>query len=86
MLRRLHYRVFVAFAGNAAFAANPACESQATEKKLSGAAKNSSSRSARRPRRLLRRKPATLRLPRRSSQELPRRTSRRNGDRRDFSR
>ncbi len=29
------------FAGNAAFAANPACEAQATEKKLSGAAKNS---------------------------------------------
>jgi hypothetical protein len=41
MLRHLFVVGLATFAGNAAYAANPACEAQATEKKLSGAAKNS---------------------------------------------
>jgi hypothetical protein len=38
---KLTVAAIVIFASQAAFAANPACEAQATEKKLSGAAKNS---------------------------------------------
>jgi hypothetical protein len=41
MLRHLFVVGLAAFAGNAALAANPACDAQATEKKLSGAAMNS---------------------------------------------
>jgi hypothetical protein len=38
---KLTVAAIVIFGSQAAFAANPACEAQATEKKLSGAAKNS---------------------------------------------
>jgi hypothetical protein len=41
MLRIATITAIALFAGNAALAANPTCEAQATEKKLSGAAKNS---------------------------------------------
>ncbi len=41
MLRHLFVAGLVAFAGNAALAANPTCEAQATEKKLDGAANDS---------------------------------------------
>ena len=40
MLRNLIIAAVALLASNAALAANPACEAQATEKKLSGAAKN----------------------------------------------
>ena len=41
MLRLATVAAIALFATNAVLAANPACEAQATEKKLSGAAKNS---------------------------------------------
>jgi hypothetical protein len=41
MLRSMIVAAIALVASNVAFAANPACEAQATEKKLSGAAKNS---------------------------------------------
>ena len=41
MLRLTIVAAIAVFACNAALAANPACEAQATEKKLAGAAKNS---------------------------------------------
>ena len=41
MLKPVIVAAIALFASNAALAANPTCEAQATEKKLSGAAKNS---------------------------------------------